>query len=330
MGIEEEIQQLLSEGKKPKELIQMGYKKPTIYKIRGLIKKGSIKETYSIFLVENMIFDQDRYLPNQPGTISFELRNTSDTDMYVYRVGIQPEWLEEEWIAVDSRVLLHPNEKIGFTIGFDIPELPLGEYEIRFGIDGQYLYPSKRGVRGEQYIHWTEPVFINIKMPTIGYKVFVSHSTKDMFLIRQLEKYLDNYGMDVVIAEDIRSPGMKLDEKFYGLISEAHILLAILSKNGLDSEWVRNEINYAYSIDKPIIPLVEKNVKVQLNIEYITFAMEEPIDIILNKITEGLNSVRERQLINPVMANTLFPLLIGGLAGVLGGVLLASSLQKKS
>lgn len=345
MGKEEEIQQLLLEGRNPQELIQMGYKKPTVYKIQGLFKKGSIREINSPWFVENIMFSQDRYLPSQSGSVTFELRNISDTDLYVYRVGIQPEWLKEEWIQIDSRVLLHPNEKRVFTIGFTIPGLglPLGEYGIRFGLDGQYLYPSTRGIRGEQYIQWSEPVFINIKMPATGYKVFVSHSTKDMFLIRQLEKYLDCYGVDVVIAEDIRSPGMKLDEKFYGLIRESHLLIAILSKNGLNSEWVIQEINYAGSIQKPIIPLVEanKDFKVQMNIEYITFSNEEPIDSIITKIIEGFNNIRERQLILPqpiphAAASVPFPiplfipLLIGGTIGLVVGLLMAGSSTNSS
>lgn len=332
MAKEEEIRQLLLSGKKPKELIQNGYKKPTVYKVHRLLNMGTIRETYSLFNVDRIFFDQDRYLPNQIGTVDFELWNTSDTDLYVYRVGIQPEWLKEEWIAIDSRILLRPNENKRFTLTFDIPELALGEYEIRFGIDGQYLYPSTRGVKGEQYIQWTEPVFIDVKMPSIGYTVFVSHSTKDMFLIRQLEKYLDNYGVDVIIAEDIRQLGIELDEKFNDLISKSNIVLALLSKNALDSEWVEKEINYAYSIQKPILPLVENgaDAEVQLRIEYDTFSMKEPIDSILEKITEGLNSIRERQLLSPVVTNNLSPLLIGGIIGFLGGILIASKSIKQS
>jgi len=321
MGVEEEIRKLLLDGKTPLELIKMGYKKPTVYKINKLLNEGTIRETYSLWLIENIVFNQNRYLPNQKGIVSFELRNTSDTDLYVYRIGIQPEWLKEEWIAVDSRSLLHPNEKKSFTVGFDIPNLSLGEYSIRFGIEGQYLYPSIRGVRGEQYIQWSEPIFIDVKMPSTGYKIFISHSTKDMFLVRQLEKYFECYGIEVIIAEDKRQPGVKLDEKFYGLIRESHFLLAILTKNGLSSDWVKNEVNYAHTIKKPIIPLVEESIKIKSSVEYINFNREESIESILSKIEDGINGIKRKQLIDPDIGKVLFPLVIGGLIGFFGGLL---------
>jgi len=325
MGIEEEIRKLLLKGKTPRELIQMGYKKPSVYKVNKLLNQGSIRETYSLWCIENIRFNQDRYQPGQTGTVTFELKNTSDTDLYVYRVGIQPEWLKEKWFAINSRVLLHPLEKKQFGIKFDIPQLPFDEYGIRFGMEGQYLYPSIRGIKGEQYIQWSEPVFINIKMPQTGYKVFISHSVKDIFLIRQLAKHLDNYGVDVIIAEDIRTPGVKLDDKFYGLIRESHLVLGILTKNGVNSEWVKKEINYAYKLNKPIIPLVEEGIQIRMSIEYVPFSLREPIESILHKIKDGFNKIKEKKIFGQDITKVIVPILIAGLAGILVGLLLAGS-----
>ena len=117
-----------------------------------MLKKGSVTETYSLWPIENIKFSQDRYQPNQSGIVTFKLRNTADTDLYVYRVGIQPEWLKEKWYSITLGVLLHPNEKKQSVIGFDSPQLPFDEYVIRFGTEGQYLHPSIRGIKGEHYI----------------------------------------------------------------------------------------------------------------------------------------------------------------------------------
>ncbi len=328
MGVEEEIQQLLLEGRTPKEVIQMGYQKPTVYKIHGILKKGTVTETYSLWCIENIKFSQDRYQPNQSGIVTFELRNTADTDLYVYRVGIQPEWLKEKWYSITLRVLLHPNEKKQSVIGFDIPQLPLDEYGIRFGTEGQYLYPSIRGIKGEQYIQWSEPVFIDIKMPRMRYKIFISHSTQDMFLIRQLAKHLDNYGIDVVIAEDIRSPGIKLEEKIYSLIRECDFVLGILTSNGVNSEWVRKEINYAHKINKPIIPLVEEGIRINMDIEYVPFDSSESIKSILDKIRNGIDKLREKRIIGHDAMKIIVPVVTAGLIGVFVGILIASSGKK--
>ncbi|RZN33351.1 MAG: TIR domain-containing protein, partial [Methanophagales archaeon ANME-1-THS] len=293
MAIEEEIWKELTAGKTPNELIEAGYKKPTVYKVYRKFKRGTPRETTSSWKVIKQNFSQERYLPSQQGSVTFTLKNTSNSDLYVYRTGIQPEWMKKEWYALDSRVLLYPSEEKQFSIAFEIPELPLGEYAIRFGIECQHL-PSTGGTPSELQLHWSEPTHINIKNPRTGYKTFISHSIKDMYLIRPLENYLDNYGIDPIIAEDHREPGSYLPKKFEQLIGESHFFLGVLTKNSIKSEWVIHETNYALKINKPSILLVEEGAPVRTSIEWTPFRMDEPVESIVEKVLKDINELRQK------------------------------------
>jgi len=328
MGIEEEIRDHLRGGKTPKELIRMGYSKSTVYKIYRRLSEGEVRGTYSPWEIYCR-FDQERYQPGQRGNVEFTLKNTSTSDLYVYRAGIQPEWMREkeenEWYAVDARVLLHHMEERKFSISFEIPNLPFGEYCINFGVEGQYLYPFKT----EQCIQWSEPVYVHIKMPQQDIKFFISHSVKDMDLILQLKESLDNNGIDVVLGEYVEEPGSLLSEKFERLIRESDVFLGIFTGNSLQSKWVLYETDYAFKIGKPMFLLVEKEIEpsIQSDLEYILFSLNEsfetPMKKILKKISElNLRLTKTKEPGRPNKGEILIPALAAGIIGFLGGYFL--------
>jgi hypothetical protein len=330
MAIEEEIWKELTSGKTPNELIEAGYKKPTVYKVYRKFKRGTQRERASSWEVIKQNFSQERYLPSQQGSVTFTLKNTSNLDLYVYRTGIQPEWMKEEWLAIDSRILLYPSEEKQFSIAFEIPELLLGEYALRFGIECQHL-PSTGGTASELQIQWSEPTYINIKNPRTGYKIFISHSIKDMYLIRQLENYLDNYGVDPIIAEDHREPGSYLPKKFEQLIRESHFFLGVLTKDSIKSEWVIYETNYALKIEKPSIVLVEEGASLRSSGEWTPFRMDEPVESIAERVFEDINKLKQK--ITPKTsessdAGKILNLIGVGVVAFLGGLLIGSLIRK--
>ena len=196
---------------------------------------------------------------------------------------------------------------------------PLGEYELRFGIRGQYLPVVKYQDQSLQ-VRWSEPEIIHIKYPLNGIKIFISHSTLDMPLIRQLEQYLDNYGFEPIIAEDIRSPGMLLREKFQAKIREATIFLVLFTENSIRSKWVIEETNYALQIGKPIIPLKEESVKINLDIEWIEFSKYEKPEIIFSRIMDGINNCFKKLPLAPQVAGTGLTIIAVGILAFLTGL----------
>ncbi len=94
----------------------------------------------------------------------------------------------------------------------------------------------------------------------MAYKVFISHSTRDQGLVISLAKLLSEFGVDTFVAEWYLTPGKRLDEKVVKQIRNSNCLVVLLTKNGVRSNWVQQEIGVALNSEIPLIPLVEKGI----------------------------------------------------------------------
>ena len=293
MGIESEILSLLSQGYTPKQLIGMGYKKSTVYKVYSKLKTHMFLISRPRWTVSGVRFSRSRYMPGDRVHVGFYLENGGGRDFYLYRVGVQAEWMRGQWVAREVREVLKPGQRRYFSLMFDVPEdLELGEYEVRIGVEGQYL-----PVVSDPYIQteWSDPVVLHVKHPSRGVRVFISHSTRDLPLVRKVAEYLDNYGIEAVVAEDVSEPGAYLREKIESLIRESTILLAFLTESAVKSKWVLYEIDYAYRVGKPIIPLKEKSVSIESPLEWVEFSRDESPQAVFIKVLEAVERVLERQ-----------------------------------
>jgi len=296
MGIEDNIRELLSQGYSPQEVIREGYRKSTVYKVYSELTTEIVPITAPAWQIAWQPANK-RYLPGQTAVFSYSVRNTSGIDLYVYRSGLQPQWLEGEWYAKENRFLLHPGDSRNLTISILIPaDISLGEHELRWGLDAQFVGPGAPISSSTIQTQWSEPFYLEVKGPIRGYKVFISHSTADMYLVRQLQCSLDNEGIEGIVAEDWREPGAIIEEKFKFKIRESHFFIALLTANGASSDWVIFEINYALSIKKPCILLKEKEVHLDtpVEIEWVEFSRYEPPEAIIAKAQEALDLVKQQ------------------------------------
>jgi len=311
-GIEDEILEYLKQGLSPKEIIEMGYKKSTVYKVYQKFKALTCKLQYAWKIEDIKISPKKRFLPGEYVTISGYFKNTSDRDFYLYRIGIQPEWLikDNEWFAREIRQVIKPGERKFVSFRMKIPkDIPFGEYELRFGVEGQYLMTGE-----PPKFSWAEPpVILHVKHP-VWLKVFISHSSKDLSLIRLLEKSLDNYGVQAIIAEDLQEPGVDLWQKITREINNSDVVLAILTENAVRSKWVKMELEYAQKIRKPIIPLKEKSVELVMPIEWIEFSKDDDPELIFGRIMEALKIAKYRYA-KPYLTGVLASLLLGFILG---------------
>lgn len=315
MSIQDEIANRLQQGYTPTQLINEGYKKSTVYKVNQEIKVHQMQTTKPEWLITNLNPPEPRALPRQTRSLSFQFENTSNKDMYLYKAGIWVEWMPNDtWVAQDVRDLIKPGQKRFFSFLLSVPaDIALGEYSMAFGVEIQYLPANEYQTMQTQ---WTEPLVFHVKEPFRGLRIFLSHSTGDLSLVRQLEKQVDNYGISVVVAEDIRTPGAELKEKFESLIRDCNIFMALLTEKGANSQWVLHESNYAKQINKPMILLKEQNISIQCNYEWVPFSRNDPPQILLKKIMDAINQVHgiARSEISPVGAI----LGVGILAFILG------------
>jgi len=303
MAIQEEISRYLQEGYTPQQIINKGYSKSTVYKVYDTFKTYVTQIGKPDWSITDIRYNNPnkRYLPRENISISFNFENTSGRDVYINKMGIGVEWLKPEtWHAYDVKDLVKSGQRRFFSFLIPIPDdISLGEYELRFGIEAQYL-PVIGYQNNSLQTQWTTyPEIIHIKNPLTGIKVFISHSTEDMSLIRQLENHLDINGLEPIIAEDILTPGAVLREKFQAKIREANIFLVLLTENSINSNWVMEETNYALQIGKATIPLKEESVKIESGIEWREFSKHERPEIIFSKIMDGVNSRLNNIQISP-------------------------------
>jgi hypothetical protein len=94
----------------------------------------------------------------------------------------------------------------------------------------------------------------------MAYKVFISHSTRDRGLVIALTSLFSKLGIKPSVAEWYLTPGERLDKKVFTEIDQSDCTIVLLTKNGMRSNWVHQEIGYALKSNKPLIPLVEKGI----------------------------------------------------------------------
>lgn len=94
----------------------------------------------------------------------------------------------------------------------------------------------------------------------MAYKVFISHSTREQGLVISLANLLSKFGIEILVAEWYLTPGECLDKKVLEQIKNSDCMVALLTRNGIRSNWVQQEIGYALAYNVLLIPLVEKGI----------------------------------------------------------------------
>lgn len=84
----------------------------------------------------------------------------------------------------------------------------------------------------------------------IAYKVFIAHSTRDQGLVISLANLLSKFGIEVSVAEWYLAPGEPLDKKVFKQIKGSDCVVALLTRNGIRSNWVQQEIGYSLQHNK--------------------------------------------------------------------------------
>lgn len=300
----------------------MGFKKSTVYKVYETFQSYSGAVTKPVWTIENIRLDRGvdgRYLPGDKINVSFFFKNNADRDLYVVNIGIQTEWMIKEgiWHCQTLKDVIKAGQRRHFSLSFDVPnDIPLGEYEMMFGVEGQYL--PVQGYQDQMLsTQWSEPQILDIKKPLTGTTVFISHSVADRHRVAVLDKTLDNYGVRCLIGEDEIRPGVNLESKFKNMIDSCNILIALMTDTAARSPWVLMEVNYALKQRKRCILLKEESVQLDTDIEWINFSRNESDESIVTKVMSAINNIIHEN-------NATTGALLVGLLAALVGVGLAS------
>lgn len=201
MTTEDEIRQKLISGYTVDALLNEHYRKSTIYKVKKLLKTTDRPigqwafKIYDVMLNGIPYTSSPRFDPKGRIEVQGNLKNTSYYDLYVSEVGIMPEWLErdEKWYSKKESFLLKPNQSRSFAFTLYVDDLNFGEYLLKFGIVGQWLGANVSGIspsiiQGAGAIS-AEPLILQLKKQYSGISIFISHSVKDMNVVRTVENF---------------------------------------------------------------------------------------------------------------------------------------------
>lgn len=336
MGIEQEIANKLASGLEPLQLMQSGYNKATIYKVQRALraKQGQVDPpNWHVDWHTNK--PDNRFLPGESMILDWAFRNLSGVDMYVYLAGVQPEWMQGQWCYGDVRDLLKPGQAKALRLQIPIPsDCAFGEQDIRFGLQAQFLLPNSINVNPPNQIQWSDPGIIELKYPSWG-TMFISHSMKDVAMIRVLQNYLDIYGLRSIIAEDISEPSRYLPEKFAEKIHQSDFFMALLTWDAVVSEWVQQEIRYAIQIGKPPILLREEGVNLPPDInlyEWQPFSRSEDVGSLATKIVNASQYVTSlaRNFFNAKVELPVGTIIAGGILAFLAGIAMGMAAKSQS
>ena len=115
----------------------------------------------------------------------------------------------------------------------------------------------------------------------MAYKVFISHSTRDQGLVLSLAHLLSKLGIEVFVAEWYLIAGEPLAKKVLSQIEKSDCVVALLTRDGVRSSWVHQELGYSLKHNKPVIPLVEKGIEskdlgILKDREYVEYDPKQP------------------------------------------------------
>ncbi|MCI0335287.1 MAG: toll/interleukin-1 receptor domain-containing protein [Planctomycetes bacterium] len=76
-------------------------------------------------------------------------------------------------------------------------------------------------------------------------KIFLSYARKDIALARELAKQLSRVGFDVWNSDEAIAPGDNWAKKIGKALDDSHLMVILLTPKAMESDWLRQEIEYA-------------------------------------------------------------------------------------
>jgi hypothetical protein len=125
------------------------------------------------------------------------------------------------------------------------------------------------------------------------YTVFISHSSKDSWIAKQIAFVIEQKGkkfcIKTVLDEKDFETGDIIDETIRKSIQNCSEFLVLLSSASIQSDWVKIEIGMALACEKRIAPILEK-----INPDEMPKCINHKIAIDLNNFDNYLKQILNR------------------------------------
>jgi hypothetical protein len=136
----------------------------------------------------------------------------------------------------------------------------------------------------------------------MGYKVFLSHSSKDSAWVNRITENARAVGVEMYCYEHDPQPGKLVAEKLKAAIEKCDALLVLLTADSRFSAYVQQEIGFAEHAGKLIIPLVQpvvgpESLAMLEGREFIPFDCQKPQQALSRLIPylQKIKKVKENQ-----------------------------------
>jgi hypothetical protein len=86
------------------------------------------------------------------------------------------------------------------------------------------------------------------------YDIFLSYSSKDQGIGRELQERLRSNGLTCFLAENSIGSGSRFTEAIREAVQQSRILLLLLTPNSVRSQWVMCEVGAFWVLNRPIVP----------------------------------------------------------------------------
>lgn len=130
-------------------------------------------------------------------------------------------------------------------------------------------------------------------LPKEEFKVFISHAaTEDGKLVNWMADALDRLHIRAFVYERYPRGGQNRFDVIKRMITWCPYFLVVLTRDGIASQWVNQEIGYAVGAGKEIIPILEVDSETGRHIESKGFVeLHDPIPYDRNKDVELIAQV---------------------------------------
>jgi len=134
-------------------------------------------------------------------------------------------------------------------------------------------------------------------------KVFVSHSMKDQSILTGISRALNSHGIELLIAEHEMDLKNSITEKIKKMIKTCDLGIILMTKHGIKSGFVREEIGYLEAKQKPSLIIFEKGLEKQYGgfkygHDYVELDLdlpEEAVEKVKRILLNYWNSIREKR-----------------------------------
>ena len=155
----------------------------------------------------------------------------------------------------------------------------------------------------------------------MGYKIFLSHSSKDANWVNWIADNARNSNIETYLFEYDVQPGTLISSKIKKEIESSDAVVALLTYNSQFSAYVHQEIGFADGVHKRIIPLVQPGIQKEAlamleGREYIPFDFSNP-GYALTTLLNYLNRLKQSKEQDRII--------IWGIGGLIVLALLASN-----